>query len=621
MRRNNAREREKKDKDSAEGDADLWGSILRQAATTKPAPTCNLIVLGTAQSGKSTLMSAIGHQDAQSQQMEPLESMTGLAMQFAYAHVYDDSDAEEAAALVNLFEMDGPVFAPLLRFALPPYAIDRTAVVICLDWSRPWAFMDQLEQYLVLLEREMADIAAHMREKIESDFREYREPDADGNTSKFNTATMDANISTHNVTLPLGQGVLTNNLGIPIIVVCTKADYMISLEKERGYGDGTFDYIQQSLRTICLKYGAALFYTSSFRPKTIACLRSYILHKLLRNTDHANSFPFPYRAEVIDRESVRVPSGWDNWGLIRVQGGSFNCEAMAGLMDTANGGSGELAHGYVSSMAQGRALYESEIQDSTGNKASISFFVIIHKPSQAKKPIVAADDEQTFLERNLELLNSMSTGNPSGTASPFAGASESFAQRLASSNLSSSDMMEDVSAKLAKLAKMKDQNTPAAIRSKLVGPTDLPMPSSPSPQMPFSLPANAGLGATPMSPGSAASAAAAGGAGGAANNEVLSNFFQSLLNKKGSVPGASGAVPTMGARAPSVGAALSSIGRTPSVGSALGFNPSQSQGSAAGFNPSQSQGSVGAASAAASVLGESIGSSGRARMEPEGADE
>ncbi|KAJ3242733.1 hypothetical protein HDU77_010691 [Chytriomyces hyalinus] len=591
MRRNNAREREKKEKDGADGEADLWGSILRQAATTKPAPTCNLIVLGTAQSGKSTLMSAIGHQDVQSQQMEPLDSMTGLAMQFAYAHVYDDSDAEEAAALVNLFEMDGPVFAPLLRFALPPYAIDRTAVVICLDWSRPWAFMDQLEQYLVLLEREMADIAAHMREKIEADFREYREPDADGNTSKFSTATMDANISTHNVTLPLGQGVLTNNLGIPIIVVCTKADYMISLEKERGYGDGTFDYIQQSLRTICLKYGAALFYTSSFRPKTIACLRSYILHKLLRNTDHANSFPFPYRAEVIDRESVRVPSGWDNWGLIRVQGGSFNCEAMAGLVDTAGGGSGELVHGYVSSMAQGRALYESEIQDSTGNK------------SQAKKPIVAADDEQTFLERNLELLNSMSTGNPSGTASPFTGASESFAQRLASSNLSSSDMMEDVSAKLAKLAKMK-----------------LPMPSSPSPQMSFSLPANAGLGATPMSPGSAASAAAAGGAGGAANNEVLSNFFQSLLNKKGSVPGASGAVPTMGARAPSVGAALSSIGRTPSVGSAIGFMPSQSQGSA-GFNPSQSQGSAGAGSAAASVLGESIGSSGRARMEPEGGDE
>jgi dynein light intermediate chain 1 len=29
-------------------------------------------------------------------------------------------------------------------------------------------------------------------------------------------------------------------------------------------------------------------------------------------------FPFPYRANVLDRDAVRIPAGWDSWGKISV---------------------------------------------------------------------------------------------------------------------------------------------------------------------------------------------------------------------------------------------------------------------------------------------------------------
>ncbi|KAJ3073873.1 hypothetical protein HDU99_001829, partial [Rhizoclosmatium hyalinum] len=449
-----------------------------------------------------------------------------------YAEVFDDNDAEEPAAIVGLYEMDDVEFAPLLRFAIHRDNIHSSAAVIVLDWSKPWLFMEKLEKYLGVLGKAMAG------EATPEDRKQSSEPDVSGNTLRFNSTTLDASMAAHSVTLPLGQGVLTNNLGIPIIVVCSKSDMMATLEREHGYGEGTFDYIQQTLRTICLKYGASLFYTSIFKPKTIDQLRTFILHKLLRSSETALAFPFPYRPEVIDRELVRVPAGWDNWGLIKVQGNGFSCEAMAGWESGV-----EPVDGDVSSLAMGRALYESEIKNPGSSR------------SKNSKPLVLADEEQVFLERNLELLNTMSTGNASVAGSPYTMPSESFSNRFANSTssgaASSSDMLEDVSQKLAKLAKLKEQSASAALRNKLpmTGLNDaspnasFTAPGSPSPlpsSSTFSNPANSSFSSKPAVAGS--------------NNEVLSNFFQSLLNKKSGGAAAGGGSPIQAARSTSMAA-------------------------------------------------------------------
>ena len=60
-------------------------------------------------------------------------------------------------------------------------------------------------------------------------------------------------ISSNSVTNPLPEGVLTHNLGLDIVVVITKTDYMSTLEKEFDYKEESFDFIQQAIRKFCLK--------------------------------------------------------------------------------------------------------------------------------------------------------------------------------------------------------------------------------------------------------------------------------------------------------------------------------------------------------------------------------
>lgn len=114
--------------------------------------------------------------------------------------------------------------------------------------------------------------------------------------------------------------------------------------------------------------GAAVFYTAQTLPASFAKLRQYILHRLFSSpttlvasslappapspaqptspsaaaataappistpaaprTSSTLRFPFPHRANVIDRDAVVVPAGWDTWGKIRILRERFDCEAV-----------------------------------------------------------------------------------------------------------------------------------------------------------------------------------------------------------------------------------------------------------------------------------------------------
>lgn len=50
--------------------------------------------------------------------------------------------------------------------------------------------------------------------------------------------------------IPLGEGVLGDNLGVPVVIVCTKSDYIAA--HERDLKDDHFDNIQQVIRTLAL---------------------------------------------------------------------------------------------------------------------------------------------------------------------------------------------------------------------------------------------------------------------------------------------------------------------------------------------------------------------------------
>ena len=115
---------------------------------------------------------------------------------------------------------------------------------------------------------------------------------------------------------------------------------MDSPGEEAGLKGGTWeertDWAQQLLRTLCLACasslilplrssdtadGAACFYTSQTQPNTYTLLRAYVLHRLYAED---RRFPFPHRANVLDRDAMMVPSGWDSWGKINILRDGFD---------------------------------------------------------------------------------------------------------------------------------------------------------------------------------------------------------------------------------------------------------------------------------------------------------
>ncbi|KAJ2779678.1 hypothetical protein GGI15_003794 [Coemansia interrupta] len=307
-----------------------------------------------------------------------------LALSYSYMDVRDE-DNEETIARFGIYQLasDRVSDRELLRFVMDVRSFSASAAVIVLDWSKPWRFVKTLLRWMNVLTAAVDTVCSdtggrestsgkaggwtrgratvdECRERLEVFLQEYAEP-ADGSEDQPSAlGAADASLGRSSIAangadllLPLDKGVLEANLGIPIIVVCTKSDAMDVMERERGFKEEDFDYIQQILRAICLRFGAALIYTSTHNPSTFATLYHYLVHRLLsvphsetskssgnranldddasksgdvemaytdpsaqtepsQQTQQQVSYPFRVRANVVDRSVVFVPSGWDS---------------------------------------------------------------------------------------------------------------------------------------------------------------------------------------------------------------------------------------------------------------------------------------------------------------------
>lgn len=118
-------------------------------------------------------------------------------------------------------------------------------------------------------------------------------------------------------------------------------------------------------------------------------MRQYILHRLL--TTATKSYSFKLKAQVVERDSVLVPAGWDSWGKLRVLREGFDCEAvhqgwdsdMDAVADRQQPG----AHGC-------RGNYEQVIANPNATEL----------PLTNVPPPVTCEDEQAFLDRHFETL-------------------------------------------------------------------------------------------------------------------------------------------------------------------------------------------------------------------------
>jgi len=415
------------------------------------------------------------------------------------------------------------------HFLKPQSALPHTAVIVVLDWTRPWAFLEELLTWLAWIERwvqgdgarELEVIREEHRERWQAHLQHYSEP---------STEPLPATSSALQGTiLPLGPGTFTHNAaGVPIVVACTKADLIDDNNDLVGAGasgmggmvkgkgdewEERTDGIMQILRTVCLKYGAALFYTTP-QPTTLNTLRQYALHALFVPPAPApdgaldgvaaparNLFPFLHKPNTLDRDRIVVPAGWDSWGKIAVLRDGFDAKAWGEAweydLSSESGAEGGSEGG-------ARKQYATLVQDQGP------------KPTPLP-PLNNPTPEQAFLAKNYDENARRADRDPRG----------------------------------AFLRSPVDASAPPA--AGLVGPLGPSSFSLPTVERALAEMEGSGMGTTlgvgkrgaPTSPiiGSAPSPT------GQTQHEVLQNFFKSLLNTKdrAASPSGSGVSPGAGA--------------------------------------------------------------------------
>ncbi|XP_027000211.1 cytoplasmic dynein 1 light intermediate chain 1 isoform X1 [Tachysurus fulvidraco] len=279
----------------------LWSSILSEVSTrsrSKLPSGKNVLVLGDVASGKTTLVAKL-------QGVE--EYMKGRGLEYLYFNVHDE-DVDDIARC-NAWVLDGDLYHKgLQKFAICVENLADSLAVLVVDLSRPWLALDSLHKWTSVLRdyldklRVPPETMRELEHRLVKQFQEYVEP---GSNVEGVSQRRNAEPEEESVVLPLGDNTLTHNLGIPLVVVCTKCDAISALEKEHDYRDEHLDFIQSHIRHFCLQYGAALLYTSMKENKNIDLIYKYLIHRLY-------GFPFNFPAQVVEKDSVFIPSGWDN---------------------------------------------------------------------------------------------------------------------------------------------------------------------------------------------------------------------------------------------------------------------------------------------------------------------
>ncbi|KAI9145036.1 dynein light intermediate chain-domain-containing protein [Paraphysoderma sedebokerense] len=570
-------------------DANIWSSILSSSATSKAIPTKTILILGDPQCGKSTLIHELDH----AHPLETLQStstveVTGvststhtrkhnqdLGLSYDYVEVTDE-DNEDVIARLSFYHISHfqSTLTSLLQIPFSPSSLKDFAAIIAIDWSKPWSIVEQVERWLRVLETLISQIANkgeqirteareskelgddsesildadwldNLKDNLRSHIQTYTEPAQASAEGAASITTSNSTPSTvppdQNVLLPLGEGVLIRNLGIPIFIVCCKvfrlsstlnvlrklicgggvfffkSDAMANLERDSDFKEPKFDLIQQSLRTVALQYGASVTYTSPSYPRTFSILKAYLVHRLLP------SYSFAQRAQIVERETVFVPSGWDSWTKINLLREGFSPELF-----NLDG----LPLGNVL-FEEGKALWESVIGKD-------------NSPQILPPPPVIAEDEQTFLDKQLEIMNKQATiVNSTSTIVPSVSSMSSAAPSSPSPGTESiATIQDDASEKLAKL-KLSTSNpshSSGSGVSRQSGVSGTPTPTI-SQLHSLSSSSNSGSTVNPASntnPLSASAALPGSSSPSMSQNEVLANFFQSLLSKKGTSSGSSG---------------------------------------------------------------------------------
>ncbi|OQR86515.1 dynein 1 light intermediate chain [Achlya hypogyna] len=271
----------------------LWQSLLRESSERAPIPCTDLLLLGPAESGKSSLLHRWQHAGNKSPTEKP-PGHTVLPSEFATFHLPSEDDP---ACQINVWSFNTDLLETepaLLGLAIEAERLHQTIALVVVDGSHTWTIKQTLDKWLPALD-------TAVREKLLTLDDMKRNALLEANRKHWLSYEEPGHSSTTASKLP--DGVFVHNCGIPIVIVVTKTD----IAPEDAIKQ---DFVQYTIRDISLAYGAAVCYTSSKASVNSELLKNYVMHRTQPGVK------FTEAPKLIDRNSIFVPSGYDSVELI-----------------------------------------------------------------------------------------------------------------------------------------------------------------------------------------------------------------------------------------------------------------------------------------------------------------
>ncbi|VIO95914.1 dynein light intermediate chain, putative [Brugia malayi] len=408
---------------SGNDDERIWTQILSEVSAngmSNSAPG-TILFLGNRQSGKSWLLNRLEKRET---------SGRGSALEYHFLNVHTDyRDVSYAYQLASagagvapgesvtlpVWVLDGDVaFAPLVKFALTA-PLSKSIVILCASMQEPGAVLPSLNKWVKVISDQIENIfdkatVIDARKSQELFWQEYVEPlDSSMQSDKI------PSMETEHVLLPLEQNILTRNTGAALVVVLTKSDLA-----HNEMSDEQLDRLQYHVRKFCMAHGAALVYTSAKEEKNTALLYKYVVHRVC-------GMPFTTPAQVVDKDSVFVPAGWDNEKKLDIikeaipdvdhplamvrERQSMRDQIMEAEEEQAF--LHKLASVEIASPKRTAPPPKQTSEGADGNSPLVSFFnnLLRTKEGQAAQTNRATIDPQAQLQRMLEQVNNSATSS------------------------------------------------------------------------------------------------------------------------------------------------------------------------------------------------------------------
>ncbi|TDH68337.1 hypothetical protein CCR75_004517 [Bremia lactucae] len=303
---------------------ELWQQMLHDCSVRSRLPVANLLVVGDIESGKSALLERLDEVKSMHSNSAIETHAVDTLMAFKILDVLDprakedgDGSSEDVIAHIGTWILNDLGLKDLIKIALKPQSLQNTVIAIVLDLSRPWTIKSALDLWLSALEGELLgqinELAPDARNNLYTANKQhiltYEDPTVDHSAPKLIDSTNEF----------MEEGVLSKNLGVPLVFVVAKADLCPENSVKMDYVEFTLrQYAIRCKILMLLRFvpvqildGASLVFTSAKTGSNVDRLRKYILHRAF-----PSHFKFSESPQLVDRSCIFIPSGYDSISLV-----------------------------------------------------------------------------------------------------------------------------------------------------------------------------------------------------------------------------------------------------------------------------------------------------------------